>query len=69
MSPIDGRKVCGCALKFTRNAILLQASIPIGEPLVEPGLLFDQPAPPSKVSAIDSHQFAEALGHAFDNPA
>jgi len=31
-----GQKVCGCALRVTQNAALLQASIPIGTPLVDP---------------------------------
>lgn len=31
-----GRKICGCALRLTERAVLLQASVPNGEPLVEP---------------------------------
>lgn len=31
-----GQKVCGCALQMTRSAVLLQASIPVGKPLVNP---------------------------------
>jgi lipoyl(octanoyl) transferase len=38
-----GQKVCGCALRFTRRAVLLQASIPISEPLVSPSLVFREP--------------------------
>jgi lipoyl(octanoyl) transferase len=38
-----GQKVCGCALRFTRLAVLLQASIPISEPLVSPSLVFREP--------------------------
>ncbi|MEZ0326513.1 MAG: hypothetical protein ACAH95_11470 [Fimbriimonas sp.] len=30
------QKVCGCALRRTREAVLLQASIPVREPLAEP---------------------------------
>lgn len=61
LSPIDGRKLCGCALRFTRKALLLQASIPVGAPLIDPRLLFDHPAPPMRPLPIDVHQFAEAL--------
>lgn len=35
-----GQKVCGCALRFTRAAVLLQASIPVQSPLVEPSRVF-----------------------------
>ncbi len=31
-----GRKICGCALRLTDTAVLLQASVPNGHPLVEP---------------------------------
>ena len=31
-----GMKVCGCALKVTQTAALVQASIPAGKPLVDP---------------------------------
>ncbi len=31
-----GEKVCGCALRLTATAVLLQASIPVGEPLAAP---------------------------------
>lgn len=33
---LTGRKLCGCALRLTDSAVLLQASIPNGAPLVEP---------------------------------
>lgn len=33
---ISGRKLCGVALRITDSAILVQASIPRGRPLVEP---------------------------------
>lgn len=31
-----GLKVCGCALQLTERAVLMQASLPNGQPLVEP---------------------------------
>ncbi len=32
----NGQKVCGCALKITQSAALVQASIPVGSPIVDP---------------------------------
>ena len=40
-----GAKVCGCALKVTDRAVLLQASIPIKSPLVNPQDIFINAAP------------------------
>ena len=34
-----GQKVCGCALKVSQRAALVQASIPISKPLVDPALV------------------------------
>lgn len=31
-----GRKLCGCALRLTESAVLLQASVPNGPPLIDP---------------------------------
>lgn len=36
IDPATREKVCGCALRRTRKAVLLQASIPVGLPLAEP---------------------------------
>jgi lipoate-protein ligase A len=36
VDPSTGQKVCGCALRRTRSAVLLQASIPVREPLAPP---------------------------------
>lgn len=38
-----GQKLCGCALKLTQDAVLVQASIPNGLPLVAPHTVFAQP--------------------------
>ncbi len=35
-----GIKVCGVALRLTENAVLIQASIPISRPLVDPAAVF-----------------------------
>jgi lipoate-protein ligase A len=39
-----GLKVCGCALRLTSTAVLVQASIPNGKPLVDPRKVFAQPS-------------------------
>ncbi len=36
VNPSTGHKICGCALRRTVSAVLLQASIPVRAPLVEP---------------------------------
>jgi lipoate-protein ligase A len=36
LDPRSGEKLCGCALRRTRTGVLMQASIPISEPLVAP---------------------------------
>ena len=41
----DGLKVCGCALRVTRNAALLQASVPLREPTVDPSTVIKGGAP------------------------
>lgn len=45
VDPTTGAKRCGCALRLTRKAILLQASIPLGLPKVDPATVFAQPGP------------------------
>jgi lipoate-protein ligase A len=35
-----GLKACGCALRLTSYAVIVQASIPNGKPLVDPSILF-----------------------------
>ncbi len=42
---LTGQKVCGCALRLTSSAVLVQASIPNGPPLVDPRLIYANPAP------------------------
>lgn len=39
VDPRTMQKICGCALKRTRSAVLLQASVPVAEPLVDPATL------------------------------
>lgn len=55
-----GVKVCGCALRITETAALVQASIPAGPPLVDPSLVYSNPAQPNFVT-LRPEDFAEAL--------
>lgn len=60
-----GLKVCGCALKLTQHAVLVQASLPNGNPLVDPQRLF---ARPSVVfaPAWDATNLSDALEEALN---
>lgn len=51
-----GQKVCGCALKLTQDAVLVQASLPAAPPLVNLDLVFS-----SHHSAVWSAQLTPAL--------
>jgi len=60
VSPVTRRKICGCALRMTESAVLLQASLPIKAPVTDPHQVFAQPAllPPTDV---DEAAFRAAL--------
>lgn len=55
--PQTRQKVCGCALRLTDRAVLVQASIPAGPPFINPVQVYREPAP---VSWIDVNPFALA---------
>ncbi len=55
-----GIKVCGCALRLTEGAVLVQASVPAGPPLVDPAQVFASPGPNGWAS-VSRPQFATAL--------
>ena len=61
VDPFTGEKVCGCALRVTERAVLLQASVPLGPPLVEPQELFDNPHAPARVRVLSMDALACAL--------
>jgi lipoate-protein ligase A len=46
---VRGRKICGCALRVTRRAALLQTSIPVTNPTIHPGSLLRGGHPPEVV--------------------
>lgn len=57
---VTRQKVCGCALRRTHNAVLLQASIPIRPALVEPASVIRGGVVVPPV-ALDRVAFTEAL--------
>ncbi|MFQ3667374.1 MAG: hypothetical protein SNJ61_00575 [Fimbriimonadaceae bacterium] len=59
-----GVKVCGCALRITDAAVLVQASIPAGPPLVDPAAVYERPAV-STAAKLAPDAFAEALEKAI----
>lgn len=61
-----GRKACGCALRLTSTAVLVQASIPNGPPLVDPRRVFPDAQPSQSIVEIDKHQFAGFLRSELD---
>ena len=40
IDPATGRKLIGCALRVTRNAVLAQCSIPLTMPLIDPSRIY-----------------------------
>lgn len=54
-------KVCGIAMRLTGAAVLIQASIPVGQPLCEPSLVFDAPW-----SGLAAHIAPELLRNALE---
>jgi lipoate-protein ligase A len=62
VDPVTGMKVCGCALRLTEYAVLVQASIPNGVPLADPQKLFKHPAV-VRASSWRGDDLAAALSH------
>ncbi len=65
VDPTTGRKVCGCALKLGRQSVLVQASIPVYLPQVDPATVFADPAPPNPVLTVSRRDLADSLGRAL----
>lgn len=59
-----GKKVCGCALVLSHSTLLLQASIPCGEPLIDPRTVLRQ-ASDYIGSEWDTTTFPDALEQAL----
>ena len=60
IDPSNHRKVCGCALRRTGRAVLLQASIPIRNPLERPDRLIKAAVAPH-LNALDYRTFISTL--------
>jgi lipoate-protein ligase A len=61
VDPATGRKVCGCALRVTDTAVLLQASVPTTSPLVDPATVFDLPSQAQADLDLDLEALAGSL--------
>jgi len=61
VDPSSGEKLCGCALRVTENAVLLQASIPVTTPLVDPKSVFASAHIPATQRVLSLESLAEAL--------
>lgn len=56
----NGIKVCGCALRLTDRAALVQASIPAARPLVDPRSVYRESAPVAWIQ-LEADTYREAL--------
>lgn len=54
------QKVCGIAMALTPKAVLVQASIPVASPLVDPATVYPDPASLA-IQSVDREEFANAL--------
>lgn len=59
--PGTGQKLVGCALRIRDRAVLVQASIPAGPPLVDPGAMFDSPHLAAWTPGLDPEGLHQAL--------
>jgi lipoate-protein ligase A len=58
------KKVCGVAMLLTSDAVLVQASIPVDPPLIDPALVYESPSKPTWVE-MDATAFASELDRAL----
>jgi lipoate-protein ligase A len=68
VEPSTGQKVCGCALRVTQSAVLVQASVPARKPLVRPDAVFLRPSTPYWTQ-ISASEFARSLDAALERTA
>ena len=61
VDPATGQKVCGCALRVTAGAVLVQASVPVHRPLVPPNSVFDSPHSLGVERELDPERLASEL--------
>ena len=55
------QKICGCALRRTRTAVLLQASIPYAPPLIDPAMVI-RGGVMTAITPIDAEALKRELG-------
>ena len=68
VDPSSGKKVCGCALRLTDRAVLVQASIPNGAPLIPPETVFREAHQTASTTKLNLYDFAQELAIAEWNP-
>lgn len=61
VDPSSGSKVCGCALRVVSGAVLVQASIPVGIPSIDPSEVFSDPALPGREYSATRAELTKAL--------
>lgn len=66
LNPETGKKICGCAMRVTERGALLQASIPVAEPLVDPRLMVKEYMA-TPVSRFDVTMFEQAFKESLRN--
>ncbi|AIE87448.1 lipoyl protein ligase domain-containing protein [Fimbriimonas ginsengisoli] len=66
VDPRSGAKVCGCALRRTRDAVLIQASIPVRDAGIDPASVI-RGGVAIKPVALNRSKFAETLQEGLDN--
>jgi lipoate-protein ligase A len=65
VNPKTGQKICGCALKLTQDAVLVQASLPASPPLVDVGSVFQSPHVAAWSAGLRADRVAEGLASAL----
>jgi lipoate-protein ligase A len=65
VDPSTRAKVCGCALRRTREAILIQASIPVREPMIVSSTVI-RGGVPIRPASLDQGRFLETLQLALE---
>ena len=68
VDPSTGKKVCGCALRLTDRAVLVQASIPNGTPLVPPETVFQEAQQTATARNLNLYDFAQELASSEWSP-
>lgn len=65
VNPATGQKVCGCALRVTNHAVLVQASIPVRPPIVDPATVYTMPSAEGSCWPVTRGQLTGALAGSF----